>query len=343
MPEFGFVLVHFLKRKYHRAKTGVDRSRAGARGGTRGTRLFVGATVLLALLGAFSNLAAQTTHARITVLSNAPARIRIEGESRAPTRDFSFLQAYAGAQGLGQRIENFTAADGAGAPVKITRLAPGEYVAEPGAIKWTYEVDLRPPAVPDDAPYVSWLTPDRGLLLLKDLLPLPVTAEPDPGTADVDLVVTTPTGWRIATAETAASPGRYGVRDWPSAVFFISPDHRQTNRRVEQADLTVIASGAWAFTDQDVAEMASNVLRYHQRAIKDTRPFAPMLIVAPYPTPQAADRWSAETRGRTVVLLSGRIPARLPALGTLSVSLTHELFHLWVPNRVNLAGDYAWF
>jgi predicted metalloprotease with PDZ domain len=287
--------------------------------------------------------AAQTIRTHLNVLSTVPARVRIDCESRTPTRDFSFLQAYAGAQGLGQRIENFAGVDAAGTAVKITRLAPGEFVAEPPAIKWSYEVDLRPPDGPDDAAYVSWLTAERGLLLLKDLLPLPVKSGPKSAIGELELAITAPAGWRIATAEKGVTPGQYAVRDWPSSVFFISPDFRQTGRRTDPVNLSVIASGAWAFSDQDVADLARDVLHYHQKSVNDPHPLDALLIVAPFPTVQAAERWSAETRGRTVVLLSGRMPARLPALGTLSVSLTHELFHLWIPNRVNLEGDYAWF
>jgi predicted metalloprotease with PDZ domain len=68
-----------------------------------------------------------------------------------------------------------------------------------------------------------------------------------------------------------------------------------------------------------------------------------MLILIPFPHAVGADRWSAETRGGTVVLLSGQAPSRTAALAQLSVPLTHELFHLWVPNGLALDGDYDWF
>lgn len=313
------------------------------------SRRFSGIFIGLIAFGLFhfslSNNAAnaQTVRAKIAVLSTSPARVRIEGESRMPTRDFSFLHAYAGAQGLGQRIENFRAADGAGTAVKVTRLAPGEYVAEPAATKWSYEVDLRPPLNPDESAHVSWLTTERGLLLPKDLLPLPARAEPPTDDSPLEFALSVPAGWRIATVETAASHGRYMIDDWSSSVFFVSADHRQLDRKVESVNLSVTASGTWSFTDQDAADMARDVVRYHQRTVDDKRPLHTMLIVSPYPAPQTSDRWSAETRGRTVVLLAGRVPARVPALGTLSVSLTHEFFHLWIPNGVNLEGDYAWF
>src|SRR5207237_8469510 len=51
----------------------------------------------------------------------------------------------------------------------------------------------------------------------------------------------------------------------------------------------------------------------------------------------------AETRCATVTLLTGNLPSKVCALAQLSTPLTHELFHLWVPNRLALDGDYDWF
>ncbi len=43
------------------------------------------------------------------------------------------------------------------------------------------------------------------------------------------------------------------------------------------------------------------------------------------------------------MLLSGQSPSKVAALAGLGVPLTHELFHLWVPNGLKLNGDYDWF
>ena len=44
-----------------------------------------------------------------------------------------------------------------------------------------------------------------------------------------------------------------------------------------------------------------------------------------------------------MVLLSGSQPSKTAALVQLSTPLSHELFHLWIPNGLDLDGDYAWF
>jgi predicted metalloprotease with PDZ domain len=68
-----------------------------------------------------------------------------------------------------------------------------------------------------------------------------------------------------------------------------------------------------------------------------------MLMLSPFPRAVGAERWSAETRGGTVMLLSGQSPSKVAALAQLSSPLTHELFHLWVPNGLSLEGNYDWF
>jgi predicted metalloprotease with PDZ domain len=39
----------------------------------------------------------------------------------------------------------------------------------------------------------------------------------------------------------------------------------------------------------------------------------------------------------------GELPSKVGALAQLSAPLTHELFHLWIPNALTLEGDYDWF
>jgi predicted metalloprotease with PDZ domain len=44
-----------------------------------------------------------------------------------------------------------------------------------------------------------------------------------------------------------------------------------------------------------------------------------------------------------VTLLTGKLPSKVAALAQLSSPLTHEFLHFWVPNGLNLTGDYDWF
>jgi predicted metalloprotease with PDZ domain len=64
--------------------------------------------------------------------------------------------------------------------------------------------------------------------------------------------------------------------------------------------------------------------------------------LATYPR-AAANTWAAETRGCNVTILTGQVPSRVGALAQLGNALTHETFHLWIPNGVALSSDYDWF
>jgi predicted metalloprotease with PDZ domain len=54
-------------------------------------------------------------------------------------------------------------------------------------------------------------------------------------------------------------------------------------------------------------------------------------------------KWKAETRGATVILLIDPAAHFDTWIGQLKVIFTHEMLHLWVPNSLQLEGDYDWF
>src|SRR5215510_10962877 len=66
-------------------------------------------------------------------------------------------------------------------------------------------------------------------------------------------------------------------------------------------------------------------------------------MIAPLPVKVGSTKWRAETRGSTVVLLIDPSASFNHWVGQLSVIFTHELLHLWVPNTLQLEGDYDWF
>ncbi|MGE3465851.1 MAG: hypothetical protein AB7J13_02870, partial [Pyrinomonadaceae bacterium] len=61
----------------------------------------------------------------------------------------------------------------------------------------------------------------------------------------------------------------------------------------------------------------------------------------PYNVPTG--NWEADARGRTVTIASSDMPFRSQSLQRFHEQLRHELFHLWIPNGVNLTGNYDWF
>src|ERR1041384_5853497 len=279
--------------------------------------------------------AAQTIEAHIRIVSLTPPRIHVEGTSDKPMTAWSFRTTYAGLLGLGARFEQLTLADVQGAPVELRQLAPGEYEAAQPAQGFHYEVKLDPPAFDEAAAHVSWLTTERGILMLGDLLPLPV------GRAKLRL--TLPAGWQSVALAKPAADGRYEFAQAESSVIFIGRELRQQQARAGATEFTLATTGDWAFADEDAARLVQDILREHERATGTSAQPVALVLIAPFPRQVRPQEWSAETRGATVVLLTGREPGKPAALAPVSQPLAHELFHLWVPNGLTLAGDYAWF
>jgi predicted metalloprotease with PDZ domain len=300
--------------------------------------------VLFALLWLTDGVAAaraDTLNVRISVVSLAPARLKIEGERSNATRVWSFRRIYGSLIDLGQRFEKLSLTDASGASVQVRQLAPGEYEAARDATRFSYEVKLDAPLFDNDASHVSWLTGERGFLMLGDLLPL--TNEKSVASSSAVVRFELPEKWNIASSIRAESGGEFQVPDMEKAIFFAGQDVRERRQRVGSMDFVFVAAGEWAFSDEDVASMAASILKDHAETFGSVARNRAMLILAPFPKAVGADRWSAETRGDTVTLLSGKLPSKTAALAQLSFPLAHELFHLWVPNGLALDGNYDWF
>jgi hypothetical protein len=272
--------------------------------------------------------------AQIKVVSLSPPRVQVTGERAAPSKSWSFRNAYAGMLGLAERIENLTLADERGAPIAARKLAPGEYEAARPASRFAYEVRLDPPADNNNAPHVSWLTETHGLLMTGDLLPLPH--------ADARLSFSLPHGWDGAMPPITRL-GYHLVTDVESAVFLVGSGLRRERAKVRDSQLLVTLAGNWAFEDKEAAELVAQIFDEHARSFGGPPRGGANVVIAPLPRPATPSQWSAEVRGRTLTLLIGRAPTRQSALARLAGPLAHELFHLWVPNGLNLSGDYAWF
>jgi predicted metalloprotease with PDZ domain len=289
---------------------------------------------LLLILNTASS-GAQSLDVKITVATLAPPRLRVEGTRAGGAKSWSFLNVYAGAIGLGERVENLVVKEMGGREVAVRKLAPGEFEAAADAAAFSYDLRLNPPKNASDAAHVSWLTPERGFLMLGDLLPVPLRA------AKVRL--TLPPGWSVATTEAVNSKGEYEIADAGQSVFLIGRDLRNNSARRGAMEYATVTTGEWAFDDEDVARTAGNILREYEEMTGGVPLKRARVLLSPFPETAPAQSWSAETRGGTVILLSGRLPSKTFALSRLDSTLAHELLHLWVPNGLSLDGEYDWF
>ena len=290
--------------------------------------------VLMLLLACEAS--AQAQDVKIKVVPGTPARVRVEGRRAEAATAWSIRNFYGSAAGLAERVENFQLFGEDGAAVSVRKLAPGEFSAAAPATRFSYDFKLDPPAFVSDSSHVSWLAGDRGLLMLADLLPVPLKG------AKVELSI--PADWKVSTAEPRGAAGVFEVADAERAVFAVGRDLRERRGRAGSVTFTLVTAGDWAFTEEEAAESAADILKLHQETAGVPPGRSPLVLLLPLPQPGAgANLWSAETRGATVVLVSGRLPSKLAAKAQLDGALTHELFHLWVPNALALEGEYDWF
>jgi hypothetical protein len=298
--------------------------------------LFRFGVTLLALVCVGRAASAQSLDVKIKVEPGGLRRVHIEGKKEGGATAWSFRNFYGSASGLAERIENFALFDESGANVASKKLAPGEFTAAKPASRFSYNLKLDAPDFVSDSSHVSWLTADRGLLMLGDLLPLPLTK------AKVELLL--PAGWKVSTVEAENAAGTFDTTDAERAVFAVGRDLRERGGRVGGMTFTLVTAGDWAFSDAEAVDSVEEILKVHQEMLGGIPRQRSMLLLFPLPQVAAAGNlWSAETRGSTVVLLSGRLPSKLAAKAQLDGSLTHELFHLWVPNGLALEGEYDWF
>jgi len=294
------------------------------------------ACILLSFVTA-SLAKAQTLDARISVISLAPARIRIEAEFPHPTDVLSFRNNYAGVLGLGDRIENVEAVKANGEKVRVPKLTSGEFQTAEKSTQFIYEVNLGELSRPTQMAHVSWLNQDQGMLMLADLLP-----QSTGSFSSSTIRFEAPTGWTVAT-NTRNDGAHFSTADPENAVFLIGALVHEKREQFAASNFSLVTSGNWPFSDKDAIKIAGELLAEYTRVTRFELKSNAVLMLVPYPAEAGPESWSAETRGNVVVLLLGRKASRKKVLSRLGIVLSHELFHLWVPNSLKLEGAYDWF
>lgn len=299
--------------------------------------VWVGVLALLTCISA--GAAAQQVSVRIRLVPET-SRVEIDGSCPAKAK-WSFSDSYGGVLGLGNRVEKFSVMDENGLEVQTRKLAPGQFDSAKAASRFRYEMNLTPGLSGADSARVSWLNKQRGLLMLADLLPI-ISSEKG-GAIGATVRLELPGSWTAQSTDGESAQSAVEVSDIDRAVFAVGMNLRTA--RITEAGMSfrLVTDGDWAFTDADVSEMVARILKAHREVFGAIPAKQGALILFPFPAQAAASQWSAETRGVTVTLLLGKLPSRVGALAQLSTPLTHELFHLWVPNALALEGDYDWF
>jgi len=284
----------------------------------------------------------QDIEAKIKIDSRTPSIAQITGRflktERPNKRNLTFLGELAGIPNIAGRIKlvKCRGVDGEILPVKQFNAA--EYLTSAADIaQFSYEVSLAPPTSASSRVHISWTDAESGLLMLDDLLPQ--------GGSNIaaKLSFDLPEGWSLNSTEPVLSPNVYSVANVEKAVFAFGKGWRQREIQTSGTPLGISISGEWRFTDADVGEMSSSILESYAKTFGGVPSLRQQIIMFHMPPDVPFDRWEAETRGSTVVITSSDMPFDTQSKQRLHEQLRHEMFHLWIPNGVNLGGNYDWF
>jgi hypothetical protein len=264
----------------------------------------------------------------------------VSGRFLSPGTEFtrvnlSFAGSIAGHNDLAKRIRGLEIFDQHGAPVGLRKMIDSEYLAEAGVVSWKYEVDLKPLKDVNAAAHTSWISGEAALIMLADVLP---TTEI---TGKVRLRL--PADWTVFTTETSEAGSVFSIRDAGRAVFALGREWQKVEIRDSGTNIDVITSGRWHFTPTESAAMAREVSGQLLKTLGDLDDKRRQVILSNFPVTTRPGQWAAETRGDSVTIISSDMPFRTQSLQRLHEQLRHELFHLWIPNGVNLTGSYDWF
>ena len=172
---------------------------------------------------------------------------------------------------------------------------------------------------------------------------LPTISSADPSHSPILIDFSLPPGWSVASSISPDQGGQFHVSHPDEAVFFVGRRVREKAWHIESMELAFVTASQWTFADEEAIKIAGDVIKEYIKRTDFPLTGRSVVMLAQFPDDVAAGRWSAETRGSTVMVMLGRNDRRQDALGRLGISFTHEFFHLWVPNGLRLAGDYDWF
>jgi hypothetical protein len=237
--------------------------------------------------------------------------------------------------GLAERVENVVGYNSRGERIVATKLAAGEYQTAERVKGLGYEVNLNRPLRVPDMSHVSWLNGNQGLLMMADILPLLVDTD-----ASITINLKAPAGWQTF-SNTKQSPQGYLVNNPEKALFVIGTTVRERRKRIDKTELVFLTANDWSFSDSDALKIAGRIIKEYSKLTQFPIREASFILLEP--SGVSSSGWSAEARGNSVVLMFERNTNRKQALAKLGVILTHEFFHLWVPNSLGFSGDYDWF
>ncbi|MCA1639385.1 MAG: hypothetical protein LC768_13800 [Acidobacteria bacterium] len=289
---------------------------------------------------------AQDLELNIKIVPRSPQTARIEGKFLRENitqsdKAWSFIDSLAGAENLGERISDLNLIDKQNRAVALKKLVAGVFLAENEASGWSYGININPSPNITAMAHVSWLKEEQGILMLGDLLPQFTAKNNQPISARIRFEL--PKGWKINSREKSLGENAFEVENIEKAVFLIGKNWRENEIKGDKISLNLAISDKWQFSDAEALQITKEIFEEYRKLFGEAPAAKAQIFLVRFPKETKFGRWEAETRGANITILSSDMPFKALSLQRLHEQLRHELFHLWIPNNLALAGNYDWF
>jgi predicted metalloprotease with PDZ domain len=294
----------------------------------------------------FSNiLRAQAIEAKIKIESLSPESVSIEGshsqdKNARRAKNFSFALSHAGIEKLGERISDVRLFDENKQEIVYKKLAAGEYLAEREITAWRYRIKPESGETTAKA-HVSSVSGEQAILMLNDLMPQFAAETNEKIRAKISFVL--PENWKIASIDKRLSGNTFEIADIEKAVFYAGKNWREKEISVGGARVHFIINGVRQFPDEEAFLLTQEIFGFCQKLFGSAPNETAQIYLGTLGGDAKFGRWAAETRGASVTIFSADMPFKTQSVQKLHEQLRHEIFHLWMPNNLNLSGNYDWF
>jgi predicted metalloprotease with PDZ domain len=188
--------------------------------------------------------------------------------------------------------------------------------------------------------HISWLSDGIGIIYLDDLMPqLPTKNQHTLANISLEL----PNGWQVSATEKRTSEFVFKSINVETSVLLIGQNLRGRTIISGSHSIGLVIGGRWQFSDDEAAKIAKEIYDDYRDLFGADASGQAQIALLKFPVPASTGQWEASTIGSSVTILSEDMPFKTQSLQRLHEQLRHEIFHLWIPNGINLKGNYDWF
>ncbi|MEQ1645078.1 MAG: hypothetical protein ABL959_16635, partial [Pyrinomonadaceae bacterium] len=152
-----------------------------------------------------------------------------------------------------------------------------------------------------------------------------------------------PDGWKVSTTEKSDGQGIFQVPNLERTVFVVGKGWSEQTITSRGGSINLLTKGDWKFTGAEAGAAITEVAEYYSSLVGPPPANNNQIVMYKFPFDVSHGEWEADSRGTTVTIASSDMPFKTQSLQRLHEQLRHEIFHLWMPNGVNLTGNYDWF